>query len=166
MVKRVVAVACLTVSGFLGLALGGPGTVRADSGVGPSAGGVTGLDRACEVHAANNGVSNANGIECGGVAPSLTAGAATASTSFPGFCTFTVTGSGLAAGTGLTYTGPDETTQHPFYGGVPGSMYLMTVAPDGTLDGTAYFGNLGGTFTLYATAADGTTITTAFAPAC
>jgi hypothetical protein len=122
--RLIVLVIALTMTcgfGVTGIVVGGPTGAAAagGSGVGPSQFGLTGTARACEAHAANNGTSYANGLQCGqGTTPSLTL-TADCSTA-----TFTITGSGLNVGDNVW--GLDQTAPFPFW------LELGPVASNGT----------------------------------
>lgn len=176
MFRRLMILAfALTLASSIGLVIGtvpnaisGPGQAFAagagpqfasGSGVGPSTTGATGQARACETHATNSGNSYGYGLQCATLSATITG----PNSQYPGACSLYVQGSGLLPGSTLTYTSPGGQT-YPLYN--PDATTLVTVAPNGTVDETTFFGISPGTFTLTATTASGGSITTTFSPTC
>jgi hypothetical protein len=153
MMKRLLLVVCLVLAGVGGATLGsGHATALA-------AGNGEGNANACAKHAANNGNSYGYGLDCATLTATITG-------KYPpplGGCALVVTGTDLQPGSGLFFTDPGVPTETPLS---DSSFTPITVAADGTVNQTTFFGNVGGTWTLYATTESGTTITATYVPSC
>lgn len=113
--------------------------------MGPSSG-TTGKARACQVHAANNGRSVAKGHNCTPTPPPTTATITV--TTDPSTCVSTITGTGLMAGSQLSFSYEGST-----------DVYPLNIFVDAGGNVSATTGGGGPVATLHATTALGAAIT-------